>query len=116
MVHAAHASRYHWGIVGKPVNFARGEWQISRVYSILKRSEPASYHAKRCLQICKENKIGDFDLAYAYEALARVSKINHSRSDQAKYYDKSLKASDNIRDSQDRALLLKDLRNLKPHR
>lgn len=33
MIHAAHASRYHWGNVGEPVNLARGEWQVSRVYS-----------------------------------------------------------------------------------
>ena len=32
MIHSAHASRAHWGVVGTPVNFARGEWQVSRVY------------------------------------------------------------------------------------
>ena len=41
MLHAAHASRYHWGEVGEPVNFARGEWQCSRVYAVLGRAEPA---------------------------------------------------------------------------
>ena len=35
MLHCAHASRYHWGEVGEPANFARGEWQCSRVYSVL---------------------------------------------------------------------------------
>ena len=25
MVHCTHASRYHWSIVGTPLNFARGE-------------------------------------------------------------------------------------------
>jgi hypothetical protein len=33
MVNAAHASLYHWRQVGEPVNFARSEWQVSRVYS-----------------------------------------------------------------------------------
>ena len=33
MIHAAHASRYHWEYVGEAVNLARGEWQISRVYA-----------------------------------------------------------------------------------
>ena len=41
MLQAAHASRFHWGEVGEPVNFARGEWQISRVYAVLGRPEPA---------------------------------------------------------------------------
>jgi len=26
MIHAAHASRYHWGLAGTAVNLARGEW------------------------------------------------------------------------------------------
>ena len=49
MIHAAHASRCHWGEVGSPANLGRGEWQISRVYATLGRSEPALYHARRCL-------------------------------------------------------------------
>ena len=31
MIHAAHASRYHWSQVGTKANLARGEWQVSRV-------------------------------------------------------------------------------------
>ncbi len=30
MVHTAHASRYHWEIVGTPLNQGRGEWLISQ--------------------------------------------------------------------------------------
>src|SRR6202008_682072 len=55
MLHAAHASRYHWGEVGEKVNLARGEWQVSRVYSVLGRGEPALYHARRCLEIIVAN-------------------------------------------------------------
>src|SRR5690606_16440823 len=75
MLHAAHASRFHWGEVGTPVNLARGEWQISRVYAVLGRAEPALHHARRCLEICEAHGIGDFDLAFAYEALARASAV-----------------------------------------
>src|SRR5207247_10511050 len=37
MIHAAHASRYHWGQVpaATPAHLARSEWQISRVYAVL---------------------------------------------------------------------------------
>ena len=71
MLHMAHASRHHWAQVGEPVNLARGEWQVSRVYAVLGRPEPARFHGERCLEICEANGIGDFDLAYAYEAIAR---------------------------------------------
>jgi len=72
MIHSAHASRHHWGQIGEPLQFERGEWQISRVYSVLGRSEPTLYHARLCLEICRENDIGDFDIAFAYEAMARA--------------------------------------------
>src|SRR3990170_2975744 len=63
MVHAAHASRFHWGQVGTQVNLARGEWQVSRVYAVLGRAEPALWHARRCLEHCRGAGGGDFDLA-----------------------------------------------------
>jgi hypothetical protein len=75
MIHAAHASRHHWGEVGTPVNFARGEWQVSRVYSLLGRGEPALVHARLCLETCVEHGIGDFDIAYAHEAMARAYRV-----------------------------------------
>lgn len=71
MIHTAHASAFHWLQVGEPLNFARSHWQISRVYAVLGRAEPALYHAGQSLVICQAEDIGDFDLAFAYEALAR---------------------------------------------
>ncbi len=66
MIHAAHASRYHWGIAGEVIHRQRGEWQISRVYAVANRSHSCHYHAQRCLEITLENAIGGFDLAFAY--------------------------------------------------
>jgi len=72
MIHMAHASRYHWGEIGDPLNFARGDWQIARVYAVLGFGEMALKYAQSCLRLCQENGIGDFDLAFAYEAMARA--------------------------------------------
>jgi hypothetical protein len=71
MLHMAHASRYHWEQVGTPANLARGEWLCSRVYAVLGRPEPALHHARRVVQICERNGIGDWDLAFSHEAVAR---------------------------------------------
>jgi len=51
MLHCAHASAYHWGQVGTAANRARGEWQCSRVHTVLGHPEPALHHARRCLEI-----------------------------------------------------------------
>src|SRR2546426_9452326 len=68
MIHAAHASRFHWGEVGTAVNRAIGDWQISHGYAILGRPEPATYHAVRSLATCKENGIEGFPPALPHEA------------------------------------------------
>jgi hypothetical protein len=76
LVHAAHASAYHWRQVGAPENFARSEWQCSRVYAVLERPEPALHHARRCLELCEQHDIADWDLGFAYEALARAHALD----------------------------------------
>ena len=55
MLHCTHASAYHWLQVGTPANRSRGEWQCSRVYTLLGRAEPALHHARRCLEIVEAN-------------------------------------------------------------
>jgi len=112
MVHAAHASRYHWGEIGKPVHFERGEWQISRVYSVLKRSEPALYHARRCLDICKKNNIGDFDIAFAYEAMARANAIVGKKADCDKYIELAKKAGEHIKKKEDKDYFFSELKTI----
>src|SRR5207247_1862113 len=41
MIHMAYASRYHWSVVGGPKEATMGEWQISHVYALRRRLEPA---------------------------------------------------------------------------
>ena len=109
MIHAAHASCYHWSLVGTPVNLARGEWQISRVYSVLKRAEPALYHARRSQEICQENGIGDFDLAFAYEALARAASVAGDKQSVDKYLALAKGAGEKIAEQDDKEYFFSQL-------
>ena len=109
MLNAAHASRYHWELAGTEVNLARGEWQLARVYTILQRSEPATYHATRSLEICQANGIGDFDLAFAYEALARAAALAGAYPESKAWFEKARMAAKDIAEADDRELLEKDL-------
>jgi hypothetical protein len=74
LIDTASASAYHWLRVGTPANRARSQWQLSRVYVVLGRPEPALHHARRCLDWCEAHPeaLEDWDLAYAHEALARA--------------------------------------------
>jgi hypothetical protein len=113
MIHAAHASRFHWGRVGMAVNYARGEWQIARVYAVLGRGEPALYHAQRCLAACEEHHIGDFDLAYAYESLARACAIEEQTEEAARYLRLAEEAGEGIANQADREVFLSDLQKVR---
>ena len=112
MLHMAHASRYHWGQVGAPVNLSRGEWQCSRVYAVLGRPEPALYHARRGLEICRAYGIGDWDLAYAYESLARAHAVAGDKDQARTWTEQALAAAEDIAQDEDRELVLTDLESI----
>jgi len=112
MLHAAHASRYHWEAVGGPVNLVRGEWQCSRVYAMLGRAEPALHHARRCLELCQEHGIGDFDLAFAYEALARGYALAGDARRARETLDLAREAGERIAEDDDRELFERDLASI----
>ena len=112
MIHAAHASRYHWGVVGKPVQVAIGEWQVSHVYAVLKRPEPATYHARACLSVCREHGIHDFPLAFAYEALARAAALAGRSRDRERFLRRARAAAKSIEAEEDRNLVLSDLQTI----
>ena len=109
MIHMAHASRHHWAQVGTPENLAIGEWQVSHVHALLRRAEPALYHARACLRVCKEGRVRGFPLAYAYEALARASAVAGSREDRDRYVRLGERAAKAIPEAEDRAQFLRDL-------
>jgi hypothetical protein len=109
MVHAAHASRHHWGRVGAALNLVRGDWLVSRVYAVLGRAEPAAYHASRCLVRCEAAGIGGFDLGYAHEAVARAAAASGDMARCRRHVELGRAAAAGIEDGEDRALLLADL-------
>ena len=114
MLHAAHASRFHWGEpgVGEPVHLARGEWQCSRVYAVLGMPVPALFHARKVLDICQREGIADFDLAFAYEALARAAAIAGDTSEARRWAEMARAACEQVAEEDDREIVIADLETL----
>lgn len=109
MIHMAHASRFHWGEIGTPLEFARGDWQLSRVYAILGKGKTAYHFAQTSLNHCLENNFGDFDLAFAYEALARSAAVIGDDENLVKYTALARKAGDAIVKDGDRDYFFREL-------
>ncbi len=114
MIHAAHASRFHWSRAEgtEPVNLARGEWQCSRVYAVLGRGEPALWHARRCLAINEAEGRGDWDIAAAYEAMARASAVAGDTAAAADWKARATAALDAIADPDEWEIIEGDVATL----
>jgi hypothetical protein len=113
MLHAAHASRYHWGKVGEPVALARGEWLCSRVYCVLKRPSSAIWHAHRCLELCQEFGGEDWDEAAAYEGLARAYSVAGNKNERNAWLARAHEAIKAIKSQEDREPIEADLKTIK---
>lgn len=114
MLHAAHASRFHWSRAegSLPINLGRGEWQCSRVYAVLGRGEPALWHAKRCLAHAEDPSAEDWDLAAAYESMARASAVAGDPGAAADWKAKAVAALEAIADPAEREIIENDLATL----
>lgn len=112
MIHAAHASRWHWGRVGRAQEWAIGEWQCSRVYATLARAEPALAHARRCLELCEEHGLDGFIAASAHEALARAHLVNGDPAAARAERDIAAALAARLTDPGDRAVVEGDLATL----
>ena len=118
MIHRAHASRWHWARAAgsNPVNLARGEWLCSRVYSTIGRAEPARWHAQRCVEINEsiDEDAGreSWDLAGAYEAMARAAFVGGDSASGALWKARAMDALDAIDNADDRMPIEGDLSTL----
>jgi hypothetical protein len=109
MIRRAHVSRWHWAFVGGPKNLAAGDWQCSRVYSILGRGEPALIYAKESLRECEEGGVTDFNLPFAHEACARAYAALGDKANCEKHFAEAEKLGATIEGKGDRDYFFQDL-------
>ena len=112
MVNAAHGSRLLWTGIGGAKNWAIGDWQISRVYSTLGRSEPAVFHARRCLEHSEQVEGEPWLLASAYEGLARAYAVAGDRAAAGEWKAKAEQRLTEVDDPDDREIVERDIATL----
>ena len=115
MLHAAHASRFHWGASGphrEPARLIAGEWQCARVYAVLGRAEAARWHAGRSLALCEEAGIADFLLGAAHEAMARALLVEGRSAEAGPHVETARRIAAGLTDEDDREILVNELESL----
>lgn len=110
MLHAAHASAYHWGVAGTVVHQQRAEWLLSRVHVVLGHGNESLRHAQRCFELTEANRgmMQDFDIAYAFEGLARAQAILGDHKLAEEFLVLAEQAGNAIVDEEDRSIFLGD--------
>ena len=114
LIATAHASAWHWRQVGHTANQSRAHWMCSRVYAVLGRSEPAIYHARRCVEIVEAGGEGieDWDAPGAYEAMARALAVGGDLDGAAEWKARAAAGAAAIAEVHDRTAIEGDLATL----
>ena len=103
MVEKALLSRKMWEQAGGTVlNIVRGDWLISHVCSILMDGKNALKYANSCYVLTIKYNIDDFDLVFAYEALAYAYKILGDEESLANYLQLGYRAIDQVKKQGDK--------------
>jgi tetratricopeptide (TPR) repeat protein len=112
MIYAAHASCYHWLNAGTGLHHQRAEWLIAHVYNELGLADPALRHTSRCLELTNEfgDLMKDFDLAYAYEGVARANALAGNRDEAIKYIQRADETGRAIGNDEDKSIFLSDFK------
>lgn len=112
MINFAKASLFHWQYSPKfkPANEQRGQWLISHVYAILGMGEEALESAMETMRLTQQHNFKDFDLAYAYEALARAHAASGNLNEINNWIKKAEKAGELIKNKEDKKIFLGDLK------
>jgi len=111
MINFAKASLYHWRLSPKfqSINEQRGQWMISRVYSVLEKGEEALNYAEETMRLTEKHDFKDFDFAYAYEGMARAHAAKGHKKSCLEYFQKAKEAGELIKKPEDKKYFDGDL-------
>ncbi|MBI9101612.1 MAG: hypothetical protein JEY99_04290 [Spirochaetales bacterium] len=112
MLTAALTQKELWDQSGSDENRARGEWQVSRVYALLAKSEKCLHHAEECMRYTRQADLVDFDLVFAYEAMARAYHVLGDEIEFDRYYRLGLDALDQVKETEDREYCRTELESI----
>lgn len=111
MVMFAKSSLFHWRLSPnfQSINEQRGQWMIANAYSNLGMGDKAIDYAKETLRLTEENDFKDFDLAYAYEGMARANSALKKKDECKKWLVKATEAGELIKVDEDKKIFWGDL-------
>jgi hypothetical protein len=112
MLAAAFGSAWHWRQVGTAENRALGDHQISKVASHVGEPDLALHYARRALEAIELGHFGDWQVAAAYEGMARACAAAGDISGRDYWVQRCSVALGAVPDAGDRSVVADQLLNL----
>ena len=111
---AAFGSAYHWGRVGTAENRALADHQIAKAASGAGQPALALHYARRALEAIEIGRFGDWQVAAAYEGMARACAVAGDVAGRDYWVQRCTVALGAVPDAADRSVVAEQLLNL-PH-
>jgi hypothetical protein len=112
MLAAAFGSAWHWGQVGTAENIALGDHQIAKVASQVGQPALALAYARRALEAIEIGHFGDWQVAAAYEGMARACAAAGDIAGRDYWVSRCTIALGAVPDAGDRSVVAEQLLNL----
>jgi hypothetical protein len=112
MLAAAFGSAWHWGQVGTAENRALGDHQIAKVASQLGQTALGLHYARRALEAIEIGHFGDWQVAAAYEGMARACAAAGDLAGRDYWVQRCTIALGAVPDAGDRSVVAEQLLNL----
>jgi hypothetical protein len=108
-IHSAHAACHHWLQIGTEVHEARALVLLANLYAEQGDGPSSLRHGRRCLELTEKNaaEMHDWDLAFAYECVARGHAAGVDREEAKRFKAQAREAGDRIQDPQDKEIFEK---------
>jgi hypothetical protein len=107
MIHKCLKKQMRHFIIGDKLNLVRGYWQVSRVHV-----DATYFYGISGVELCKAEGFGDFDIAFAYESVARAEKCRGNSDSMNSWFERGQAVAENIGKEQDEKYLLSELTSI----
>jgi hypothetical protein len=112
MLAAAFGSSWHWRQIGSAENIALGDHQIAKVASHVGQPALALHYARRALEAMEIGHFGDWQIAAAYEGMARACAAAGDIAGRDYWVQRCSVALGAVPDAGDRSVVAEQLLNL----
>jgi hypothetical protein len=112
MLAAAFGSAWHWQQVGTAENRALGDHQIAKVASHVGQPALAQHYARRALEAIELGRFGDWQVAAAYEGMARACAAAGDEAGRDYWVQRCSVALGAVPDAANRSVVAEQLLNL----